>query len=163
MNSRSLSLGVGYTLSSTSRSSLCSDHRSSRHSKNLHHHPRFRYRVTCVMKLTSFVTHDSGKEGYNISSIGRAIREKKKLGNLYRTSQMPRLLSTTSIMPIRTLHAPRTLGTSSSYPLPSMSLCPATPPNRCLTGQREGFPENRLGFIAPQRSLMSSFIFDPST
>jgi len=163
MNLHSLSPGEGYTLSSTSRSLPHSDPRSSLRNRNLHHRLRFKYRVTSVMKLTSFAIRDFDGERYSTLSIGRAIREKRRLGNLYQTLQTPRLLSTTSIVPIRMLHVPRTLDNSSLYPLPSTTLHPATSPNRCLIGQRESFPGNRLGFVVPKPSLMSSSIFDQTT
>jgi hypothetical protein len=163
MSLHSLSPGEGYTLSSTNRSLLRSDHQSSHRNRSPHRRLQFRYRVTSVMKLISFAIRDFDGERYSTLSIGRAIQEKKKLGNLYRTLQTPKLLSTTSIVPIRTLRVPRTLDNLSLYPLPLTTLHPATPPSRCLIGPRESFPENHLGFVAPKPSLTSSFIFDPNT
>jgi len=163
MNSRSPSLGAEYTLSSTSRSSPHSDHRSSHPNRNLHRHLQFRYRAICIMKSTSFAICDFDEERCSTLSIGRAIREKKRLGSLYRTLQTPRLLSTTSIVPIRTLPVQQTLDNSSSYLLPSTILYPAILPDRCLTGRRGSSPENHLGLVTPEPSPTSFFIFDPNT
>src|SRR5580704_15276838 len=104
--------GEAYTLSSTSHSLLHSDPQSSHRNRNLHRHLRFRYRVISVMKSTSFVIRDFDGERYNTLSIGRAIQERKRLGNLYRTLRTPRQPSTTSIVLIRTLRVPRTLDSS---------------------------------------------------
>ena len=55
------------------------------------------------------------------------------------------------------------LDNSSLYRLPLTIPYPVTSRNKCSTGQRESFPENRLDSVIPKSPPMLSFIFDLNT